>query len=163
MSPDFGVTGHSPSQGFGVASRPMAISNEAARAHIYRLSAAALLLATLLTGGYTIFKVIYGYRDHRDALVVFGREVCREAEMHHWRYQVVSAKDEGLLLYLRKTHFIKPDHAIAEWNGGNLDALVASTEKAPALMRDLRGAAISQLKSNERREEQGRSYILITR
>jgi 4-amino-4-deoxy-L-arabinose transferase-like glycosyltransferase len=163
MSPEFGVTGHPPSQGFGVANRPMAISNEAARAQIYRWSAVALLLAIFFTGGYTNFKVISGYRNHRDALVVFGREVCREAEMHHWRYEAVSAKDEGLLLYLRKTHFIKPDRAVAEWNGGNLDALVASTEKAPALMHDLRGAAISQLKSKDRREEQGRGYILITR
>jgi hypothetical protein len=136
--------------------------SEASRTRIYLLSALALLLATLLTGGYTIFKVISGYRDHRDALAIFGREVRREAEMHHWRYEVVSAKDEALLLYLRKTRFIKPDRTVAEWNGGNLDALVASTEKAPALMRDLREAALSQLKSKERREEQGRAYILIT-
>src|SRR5207245_3922255 len=58
--------------------------------------AIALTFAILLTGGYTISKVIAGYRDHRDALVVFGREVRREAEKHHWRYEVVSAKDEGL-------------------------------------------------------------------
>jgi len=110
--------------------------------------AIALTFAILLTGGYTISKVIAGYRDHRDALVVFGREVRREAEKHHWRYEVVSAKDEGLLLYLWETHFIKPDRAVIEWNRGNLDALVASTEKAPALLRDLNGAAHSQLKSD---------------
>jgi hypothetical protein len=40
--------------------------------------------------------------------------------------------------------------------------LVASAEKAPALMRELRDDALSQLKSKERREEQGRAYILIT-
>src|SRR5438552_9496923 len=33
--------------------------------------AIALTFAILLTGGYTISKVIAGYRDHRDALVVF--------------------------------------------------------------------------------------------
>src|SRR5947199_2394590 len=125
--------------------------------------AIALTFAILLTGGYTISKVIAGYRDHRDALVVFGREVRREAEKHNWRYEVVSAKDEGLLLYLWETHFIKPDRAVIEWNRGNLDALVASTEKAPALLRDLNGAAHSQLKSDERKEEQGMGYILIKR
>ncbi|PYJ13845.1 MAG: hypothetical protein DME93_02000 [Verrucomicrobia bacterium] len=125
--------------------------------------AIALTFAILLTGGYTISKVIAGYRDHRDALVVFGREVRREAEKHHWRYEVVSAKDEGLLLYLWETHFIKPDRAVIEWNRGNLDALVASTEKAPALLRDLNGAAHSQLKSDERKEQQGMGYILIKR
>ena len=116
----------------------------------------------MISGGHTVFKVISGYRDHRDALVVFGRDVRHEAEAHHWRYEVVSTKDEGLLLYLRKTHFIDRNRAVAEWNRGNLDALVASTEKAPALMRDLQGAALSQLKSNAKKEEQGRAYILIT-
>jgi 4-amino-4-deoxy-L-arabinose transferase-like glycosyltransferase len=122
----------------------------------------ALVVALLFTGSYTIWKVVTGYRHHRDALATFGRDVRREAVAHHWRYEVVSAKDEGLLLYLQKTHFIEPDYAIAEWNRGNLDALVASTEKAPALMRGLQGAAFSQLKSGERREEQGRGYVLIT-
>jgi hypothetical protein len=141
--------------------RRMATKNEA-QSRIYRWSSVALILSILITGGYTVFKVISGYRDHRDALVVFGRDVRHEAEAHHWRYEVVSAKDEGLLLYLRKTHFIDRDRAVAEWNRGNLDALVASTEKAPALMRDLQGAALSQLKSNAKKEEQGRAYILIT-
>jgi len=67
------------------------------------------------------------------------------------------------LLYLQKTHFIEPDEAIREWNRGALDALVAPTDEAPRLMRELRDAALSQLKSNERRQEQGRGYVLITR
>ena len=137
--------------------------NEQLRTRVYRWSAVALILAILITGGYTVAKVVSGYRDHRDALVVFGRKVRHEAEAHHWRYDVVSAKDEGLLLYLRRTHFIKPDRAIAEWNSGNLDALVAPADKASALMRELHYAALSQLKSNERRRGLGKSYVLITR
>jgi 4-amino-4-deoxy-L-arabinose transferase-like glycosyltransferase len=125
--------------------------------------AIALAFSILFTGGYTILRIVSGYRDHRDALVVFGRNVRHEAEAHHWRYEVVSAKDEGLLLYLRKTHFIEPDRAVIEWNRGNLDALVASTEKAPALLGELRDASLSSLKSNERKKEQGRDYVLITR
>ena len=128
------------------------------------LTVAALVFAILFTGGYTGWKVITGYRDHRDALAVFGRNIRHEAEAHHWRYEVVSAKDEGLLLYLRKTHFVKPADAITEWNTGNLDALVASKEKAAVLMRDLQGAALSQSQSNEREQhQQGRGYVLITR
>ena len=118
----------------------------------YLWTVAALVFAILFTGGYTGWKVITGYRDHRNALAVFGRNVRHEAEAHHWRYEVVSAKDEGLLLYLRKTHFVKPADAITEWNAGNLDALVASKEKAAVLMRDLQGAALSQLQSNEREQ-----------
>jgi 4-amino-4-deoxy-L-arabinose transferase-like glycosyltransferase len=125
--------------------------------------AIVLAFAILFTGGYTISKVISGYRHHRDALGIFGRDVRRQAAAHHWRYGVVSAKDEGLLLYLRKTHFIEPDHAVADWNRGNLDALVASTEKTQGLMSQLQGATLSPLKSNERKKEQGNGYVLITR
>jgi hypothetical protein len=137
--------------------------NEQLRTRVCRCSAVALLFSIVFAGGYTISKVVSGYRGHRDALALFGRDVRREAEAHHWRYEVVSAKDEGLLLYLRRTHFIEPDRAIAEWNRGNLDALVAPAEKAPALMSELHDAALSQLRSKERKEGQGRSYVLITR
>lgn len=123
--------------------------------------AIALAFSILFTGGYTIFKIASGYRDHRDALVVFGRNVRHEAEAHRWRYEVLSAKDEGLLLYLRKTHFIEPDQSVGEWNRGALDALVAPTETAPALLGELRNASLSSLKSGKK--EQGRDYVLITR
>jgi hypothetical protein len=141
-----------------------AVATGAALARVYWWNGIALALAILFIGGYTGWKVITGYRDNRDALAVFGRNVRHEAEAHHWRYEAVSAKDEGLLLYLRKTHFVKPADAIAEWNTGNLDALVVSKEKATVLMRDLKGAALSQLQSNEREQyEQGGGYVLITR
>jgi hypothetical protein len=141
----------------------MATPDEKPRIGVYKWSTIALILAILFTGSYTVSKVISGYRDHRDVLVVFGRNVRRDAEAHHWGYEVVSAKDEGLLLYLQKTHFIEPQRAITQWNQGNLDALVASTQKAPGLMPELRGAVLSQLKPNERKEERGRGYVLITR
>jgi len=141
-----------------------AVATRTALAPVYRWSALALALAILFTGGYTGWKIITAYRDHRDALAVFGRNIRHEAEAHHWHYEVVSAKDEGLLLYLRKTNFVKPADAITEWNTGNLDALVASKEKAAVLMRDLQGAALSQLQSNEREQNHGgRGYVLITR
>ena len=142
--------------------RPVATQN--ALMHIYAWSAIALALAILFTGGYTGWKIVTGCRDHHNALAVFGRNVRREAEAHHWRYEVVSAKDEGLLLYLRKTYFVEQADAITEWKAGNLDALVASEEKAAALMRDLQGAVLAQLQSNEQEQhQQGRGYVLITR
>jgi 4-amino-4-deoxy-L-arabinose transferase-like glycosyltransferase len=130
----------------------------------YLWSAVALTFAILFTGGYTAWKVISGYRYHRDGLAVFGNNIRHEAEARQWRYEVVSAKDEGMLLYLRKTSFVKPADAVTEWNAGNLDALVASKEKAAVLMRDLKAAALSQLQSNEREQpDQSRGYVLITR
>jgi len=118
---------------------------------------AALFLAILFTGAYTGWKIVTGYRDHRDALAVFGRNVRREAESHHWRYEVVSARDEGLLLYLQKVHFIDPQLAVTEWNNGNLDAVVVSTDKAKMLMPKLEGAVVSEL-----RNAQQENYVLIT-
>src|SRR5262249_48073865 len=100
----------------------------------------------LFSGGYTGWKVIAGYRTHQNALAVFGRNVQHEAEVRHWRYEVVSAKDEGLLLYLRKTYFVEPATAITEWNAGNLNAVVASKEKGEFQIHDLGGAAFSKLK-----------------
>jgi hypothetical protein len=137
-------------------------ANEQLRTRACHWSAIALIFSIIFAGGYAISKVVSGYRGHRDALVLFGRAVRQEVEAHRLRYEVVSAKDEGLLLYLRRPHFIELDRAIAEWNAGNLDALVAPTEKAPALMRELHDAALSQLRLNKRKEGQGRGYVLIT-
>jgi 4-amino-4-deoxy-L-arabinose transferase-like glycosyltransferase len=147
------------SSGVGSLRRPDGPSRAAWRPYL----ATALLFAIFFTGGYTTWKVVTGYRDHRDALAIFGHDVRREAEARHWRYEAVSAKDEGLLLYLQKTHYIEPDRAIAEWNAGNLDALVASTEKAPRLMPQLRGATVSQSRSTQRKKQRGKGYVLITR
>jgi 4-amino-4-deoxy-L-arabinose transferase-like glycosyltransferase len=154
-------TGHTPSSDSGEAGRPVATAEWTTR--VYRWILAALIFAVLVTASYTTWKVVTGYRDNRDALAIFGRDVRYEAEANRWRYEVVSAKDEGLLLYLQKAHYIEPDRAVAEWNSGNLDALVVSTGKAPGLMTRLRGATVSQLKSTVKRKEQGTDYVLIVR
>ena len=123
----------------------------------------ALVCALLFTGGYVTWKVISGNRDRRNALVVFGRETRREAEMRRWRYEVVSTKDEGILLYCRKTRYILPAQAVAEWNAGNLDALVVSNEKAAVIMPQLRAGTFYQLKSSEKMKGQSNGYVLIAR
>lgn len=143
--------------------RPVATENENRRDHVCLWIAVALALSILFTGVYTISKVITGYRDHRDALVNFARDVRRETEQHHWRYEAVWAGDEGLLLYLRRPHFLKPDRAVTEWNHGNIDALIVPTDQAPNLMRQLHDAALSQLKSETRKDERGLGYVFITR
>ncbi len=154
------VVGHPSSPDHGETERPVA--TESCATHIHRWTAVALIVSILFTGGYVTWKAIAGYRDRRDALAIFGRDVRREAEARHWRYEVVSAKDEGVLLYLQKTHYIQTDDAVAEWNAGNLDALVVSMEKAAGLVPRLRGA-VSRSKSSERKEEEGTGYVLIVR
>src|SRR4029077_19262649 len=55
---------------------------------VYCWSTIALAFAILFIGGYTGWKVITGYRDHRDVLAVLGRNIRHEAEARHWRYDV---------------------------------------------------------------------------
>ena len=152
------VAGHLPSPDHGETDRPVA--TESCATHIHRWTAVALIVSILFTGAYVTWKTIAGYRDRRDALAIFGRDVRREAEARHWRYEVVSAKDEGVLLYLQKTHYIQPDDAVAEWNAGNLDALVVSMEKVAGLVPQLSGT-VSQLKLSERKKEPETGYVLI--
>ena len=137
--------------------------NEQWRERVYRWTAAALLLSILFIGGYALSKVVLAYRGHRDALVVFGRNVRKEVAAHHWRYEAIKGSDEGMLLYLERTHFIEPGRAVVEWNRGNLDALVVPAGKAPDLMRQLRDAALSSLRSTERKNDADLGYVLITR
>jgi hypothetical protein len=156
-------TGHPPSPSVDVASRPLATDDGETRSRIYVWSAITVAFAILFVSIYSISKVVSGYRGNRNALVVFGNQAREEAKKHHWRYEVVSAGDEGLLLYLRRPHFIKPERAVAEWNLGHLDALVVPAENAPRLMRQLHDAALSQLKSETRKDERDLGYVFITR
>jgi hypothetical protein len=131
------------------------------RQRIWRWSWFALISSILFTTICTGIKVTAGYRGHRDALVRFARDVRGEAEQHHWHYEVISTVDEGLLLYLRRLHFVRPEAAITEWNRGNIDALVVPENLAPGLMQQLHAAALSQLRSRPTSRD-GTVYVLIT-
>jgi 4-amino-4-deoxy-L-arabinose transferase-like glycosyltransferase len=137
------------------------LPNEKRSRRVLQWTAVTLVLSIFWTSGYAILRVVSGYREHRNALVQFGREVRREAEVHRWRYEVVKSNDEGLLLYLEKMHFIEPEFGLAQWNTGNVDALVAP-DTAP--WRDILGPNDRYLitpQSQQRRS--GASYILIFR
>jgi len=145
------------------AALPRKLSGVGAARRPYLWVVIALLLSILFTTGYTVAKVVSGYRDHRDALVVFGHEVRHEAALRHWRYEAISGSDEGMLLYLGKTHFIQRKQAISEWNRDALDALVAPAEEGPRLMSELQNASLSPLRPVERKNQRGKSYVLLTR
>ena len=143
--------------------RPVATAEGGTHNRGYTWTGITLAAAILFTGVYAISKVVSGYRNNRDALVVFSRDVLAEANKHHWRYEVATAADEGLLLYLQRPHFIKSDRVIADWNAGKLDAVIAPAEDAPGLVREMQNASLSQLKSETRKEERDLGYVLITR
>jgi hypothetical protein len=68
------------------------------------------------------------------------RAVNKQAIRHNWHFEVISGRGggyEGMLLYLQKSHFIKPDEAVQEWNGGALDALIVPKDEISELIREL--------------------------
>jgi 4-amino-4-deoxy-L-arabinose transferase-like glycosyltransferase len=133
---------------------------------VLQWSAAALLFSIAFTGGYAAAKVLSDYRDHADHLEVFSRAVNEQAVAHHWRYEVISGNGggyEGMLLYLQKPRFLKPDVAIQEWNDGALDALVVPKDKISELMPKLQNAAIAPFRSVDRKTDPQIAYFLVTR
>jgi 4-amino-4-deoxy-L-arabinose transferase-like glycosyltransferase len=122
----------------------------------------ALFLSILFAGGYYVAKVASGHREHRDALVVFGREVRKHAAANHWRYEVIRGKDEAILLYLQKTHFVEPAKAIAQWNAGELDALAVPDDQLPQFLAGLRDVGSPSLQSAQRKNVDRPNYMLLT-
>jgi 4-amino-4-deoxy-L-arabinose transferase-like glycosyltransferase len=123
--------------------------------------AATLVIAVLFSAGYATSRIVSGYREHRDALSIFGRQVREEAAKNHWRYEAVGKSDEGLPLYLTRPHFLKSDLAISEWNAGKIDALAVPADQAPQLMAELQDAS-PRFESTQRESLRRANYILLT-
>ncbi len=137
------------------------LNGEKQRARNFRWAAATLVLATLFSAGYATTRVVSGYRDHRDALSIFGRQVREEAARNHWRYEAVGSTDEGLPLYLTRPHFLKPDVAVAKWHSGEIDALAIPANQALDFMRELRGSS-RRFESVPRKHLRRPNYVLLT-
>ncbi len=129
----------------------------------FRWLAATLIIACLLAIGYSASRIVSGYRDHRDALSIFGRKVREEAAAKHWRYEAVGSTDEGLPLYLMRPHFLKRDRAVAEWNAGEIDALAVPENEMPRFMSELEGVTPPTLRSIQRKNLRRSNYVLLTR
>jgi 4-amino-4-deoxy-L-arabinose transferase-like glycosyltransferase len=123
---------------------------------------ATLSIAILFTIGYASSRVFGGYRDHRDALSIFGRQVREEAAKNNWRYEAVGSTDEGLPLYLMRPHFLKADVAIAKWNNGEIDALAIPANQTLDFIRELHGAS-KRFESAPRKHLRRPNYVLLTR
>lgn len=130
---------------------------------VRRWAAITLLFACVVTTCYAAQRVILRYRDGDAALVQFGEEVRRQATANRWRYEVIGGREEGLLLYLQRAHFVKRADAVARWNAGALDALVAPAESLPSLLADLPGAKVSEAEGSIVIDDLQRRYVLLTR
>jgi len=92
--------------------------------HVRRLAGFAIIFAVIFTGAYSGMRLFDGYRNNRDALVKFGREVRRVAAAEHLRYEILPARDEGLLLYLQRRRFFREPPI-------GCDALVVPLDEEP--------------------------------
>jgi hypothetical protein len=137
------------------------LNDEKQRARNFRWATAIVAFAVLFSAGYAASRVVTGYRDHRDALSIFGRRVREEGAANHWRYEAVGKTDEGLPLYLMRPHFLRPDVAVEEWNSGKIDALAVPANEAPELMRQLHDST-RRFESAERKNLHRPKYVLLT-
>jgi 4-amino-4-deoxy-L-arabinose transferase-like glycosyltransferase len=129
-------------------------------ARLRRWLAAALIFASLFTAGYVAWKIGSAFHEQSDALVQFSRRVRQEAGQHGWRYAVVGGREEGMLLYLRRDHFLAPNDAVREWNSGQLDALIVRNQPARPWLDLLPGA---QLQFVSEKSEAAPQYSLFVR
>jgi 4-amino-4-deoxy-L-arabinose transferase-like glycosyltransferase len=123
---------------------------------VRRIAAFAIISATIFTGAYAAIRIIDGYRNHRDALVKFGREVRRIAANEHLRYEVVAGRDESLLLYLQRPRFYTRIMETTAVPLG-LDALVVPTDEEP-----WRSGKFTYRVTVEKKSEHPSSYGFLT-
>jgi hypothetical protein len=67
-----------------------------------------------------------------------------------------------MLLYVRRTEFLEPSDAAAEWNATKLDALVVPDDEMDGLLPQLRGDPKKVLTSGPA-GRYGKRYFLLAR
>ena len=130
------------------------------RINVDRVCAIAIVIASLAMTGYAARKLSVASREARDAFAVFGRSVVKETAAHRWAYGVIGGDDEGMLLYVRKTEFLDPEQAAADWNAGKLDALVLPDDEAHDLVPKLQGEPRKLLTSGPAGRYRKRYFLL---
>ncbi|PYX30973.1 MAG: hypothetical protein DMG80_11120 [Acidobacteria bacterium] len=138
------------------------LRDENNRARNLRWLATSVAVAILFTTVYAASRIVGGYREHRDALSIFGRQVRAEAAKNNWRYEAVGSTDEGLPLYLTRPHFLKPAEAVSKWNNGEIDALAIPANQVLDFERELHGAR-RQFESAKRKNLKRPNYVFFAR
>jgi hypothetical protein len=123
----------------------------------------AVVFACLFATGYAVAKIGSGYRQHRDAFASFGKAVREEAAAHGLNYEIVGGEDEGMALYLRRTEFVEPDQAVAEWKSGKVNGLVVPEDEFNELLPRLSGAVPSRIGWSERAGNYRKRYVFVVR
>jgi 4-amino-4-deoxy-L-arabinose transferase-like glycosyltransferase len=102
-----------------------------------RVVVVAIALAVLISGGYTLERVVSNSRQQEGALAEFGGHAREVSKAKQWNLGVVTCLDEGLVLYAHKTHMLDKKSARAEWANGTLDALILPDAGDEKLLAEL--------------------------
>ncbi|MDQ3200193.1 MAG: hypothetical protein M3Q46_13600 [Verrucomicrobiota bacterium] len=132
------------------------------RARVQLWLEAALIFAVIFTGGYAAWKIGSARHERSDALVQFAGEVRQEAASKGWRYAVVGGREEGMLLYLRRDHFLAPNDAVAAWKEGRLDALVVRNHPPRPWLELLPGAHLRLVSGKSKAVPQYSLFVRAT-
>jgi hypothetical protein len=128
-----------------------------------RWSAIALAIACLSTSVYAASRVLGAVRSDEGALARFGADLRNTAVARGWRYEVIAGREEGVLLYLRRTHFVSATEAMERWKANLLDAIVTPAEELPGLLAALQDATPSQMEASVTINGQPRRYVVLIR
>jgi len=142
-------------------SRVIAQANLRARA--MRWSALSIAGAVSLSVAYATIKTVDAFKRDRGALARFGHTVRSEAHSRSWQYDVVGGNDEGLLLYLDRPRFVRPEEVVERWNAGTINAVIAPEADRTRLLHDLKGSIPSPIRSWSDNQKEVPRYILLTR
>jgi hypothetical protein len=102
-----------------------------------RVAMVSVVIALVISGGYTLERLVSNARLQEGALAEFGRNAREVSIANHWNFGIVACLDEGLVLYARKVHMLEKKSARAEWADGSLDALILPDTGDEKLLAEL--------------------------
>ena len=126
-----------------------------------RIATGFTVLACIITMAAATYEITDGYRHHQGDLVRFGKLARRFGAENPGRLEIVSGKDEGMLLYAGKARFTKPEVALAKWRAAEIDWLVMSDKEFAKRGRDFEPCR--KVAEVPRLDEKASGYVLLSR
>jgi len=137
------------------------------RALVFIMECSALFLSDLATRWSTRSqKCFSGIRDHRDALVVFGRESRHPSGNASLAVRKVDRPPKTKACCFLTATIVRrePEDADCQMEGRSIDAVSSRRmKKQPRLLRDLEGSVPSRVRSQPENDDRTPGYVLLTR
>lgn len=107
------------------------------RQPIGRLAIVCGVLGVPIAGGYAGWRIAESVKNDARTLVRFGEVVQETVQDQHDRLAVVSARDEGLLLYTNHERFVSLEDALTLWKFGRIQWIVIGDDYFAKAVRSL--------------------------